>query len=393
MIVTSMCIVTRTTIRLYRYTVIQLYGCLGNIIIDKLVGANMTKIAIIGGQQSGKTTLASKLGKKGNVTDIAIYDFSKSGRTLVSIDATGYPKSIKPLITALNLSDIALLCIPPTGPDIHTGECIVALDMLGYRHGMVVLTMSDTSHHYALEEMEGSLRKIAAGTVLEDWEYVPVSTSTFDGMEELKERIFSIGEQAEQENAELNELSPRVVIDHVFNVTGIGCVILGMVMQGTIHSKDKMGVLPAGRQVEIRSIQMHDVDAKSAPAGARVGLALKNIQPKDVERGCVISNIEAVNTGFTLNCTLSKFAKRISVGDVLHLFVGLQTAPLRVERIVVDGEDVNHAAADSSPVVTLSGSKNVAYIESDRFILTNLDEKQRFVGYGFCKSAITELIR
>ena len=353
----------------------------------------MTKIAIIGGQQSGRTTLASKLGKKGNVTDIAIYDFSKSGRTLVSIDATGYPKSIKPLVTALNLSDIALLCIPPTGPDIHTGECIVALDMLGYRHGMVVLTRSDTSHHHALEELKGSLRKITAGTVLEDWECIPVSTSTFDGMEELKERIFSMGEQVDQENAELNELPPRVVIDHVFNVTGIGCVILGVVMQGTIHAKDRMNVLPVGRQVEIRSIQMHDVDAKSAPAGARVGLALKNVQPKDVERGFVISNNEVVTTDFTLNCTLSKFAKRISVGDMLHLFVGLQTAPLRVERIMVDGEDVDHAMAGSSCVVTLTGSKNVAYIGSDRFILTNLDEKQRFVGYGFCGSAIMESLR
>ncbi len=350
----------------------------------------MTKIAIIGGSQSGRTVLASKLGKKGNVTDIAIYDFSKSGKTLVSIDAIGYPKSVKPLITALNLSDIALLCIPPTGPDIHTGECIVALDLLGYKHGMVVLTMSDTSHHHALEDMTKSLRKIAAGTVLENWEYLAISTSTFDGMEELKGRIFSMGDQVDQENAELNELSPRVVIDHVFNVTGIGCVILGMVMQGTIHAKDKMGVLPVGRQAEVRSIQMHDVDTKSAPAGARVGLALKNVQPKDVERGCVISNIETVNTGFTLNCTLSKFAKRISVGDMLHLFVGLQTAPVRVEKIVVDGEDVDHATTGSSPVVTLSGSKNITYIESDRFILTNLDEKQRFVGYGFCGSTIPE---
>lgn len=353
----------------------------------------MTKIAIIGAQQSGRTTLASKLGKKGNVTDIAIYDFSKSGRTLVSIDATGYPKSIKPLVTALNLSDIALLCIPPSGPDIHTGECIVALDMLGYRHGMVVLTMSDTSHHHAIEEMLGSLRKITAGTVLEDWECIPVSTSTFDGMEELKERIFSMGEQVDLENAELNELPPRVVIDHVFNVTGIGCVILGVVMQGTIRAKDRMSVLPVGRQIEIRSIQMHDVDAKSAPAGARVGLALKNVQPKDVERGCVISNIEAINTDLTLNCTLSRFAKRVSVGDVLHLFVGLQNAPLRVKGIMVDGEEVNHAAAGSSPVVTLTGSKNVSYIESDRFILANLDEKQRFVGYGFCGPAITESLR
>jgi nicotinamide riboside kinase len=32
----------------------------------------MTKIAIIGGEQSGRTTLASKLGKKGNVSDVTI---------------------------------------------------------------------------------------------------------------------------------------------------------------------------------------------------------------------------------------------------------------------------------------------------------------------------------
>jgi len=365
----------------------------GNSTIVELAGIDMTKVAIIGGQQSGRTSLASKLGKKGNVTDITIYDFSKSGRTLVSIDATGYPKSIKPLITALNLSDIVILCIPPTGPDIHTGECIVALDMLGYQHGMMVLTRSDTSHHHALEEMKGSLQKITAGNVLEDWTCIPVSTSTFDGMEELKERLFSMGEQVDMENAELNELPPRVVIDHVFNVTGIGCVVLGVVVQGTVHAKDRMNVLPVGRQIEIRSIQMHDVDVKSAPAGARVGLALKNVQPKDVERGFVISNNDAVTTDFTLNCTLSQFAKHISVGDMLHLFVGLQNAPMRVERIVVDGEDVNHAASGSSCIVTLTGSKNIAYIESDRFILANLDEKQRFTGYDFCGPSFTESLR
>ncbi|MDK2832849.1 MAG: selenocysteine-specific elongation factor, partial [Methanolobus sp.] len=33
----------------------------------------MTKIAIIGSEKSGKTTLAGKLGKKGNVTDVTMY--------------------------------------------------------------------------------------------------------------------------------------------------------------------------------------------------------------------------------------------------------------------------------------------------------------------------------
>ncbi|VUT28050.1 MAG: Elongation factor 1-alpha [Candidatus Syntrophoarchaeum sp. GoM_oil] len=346
----------------------------------------MTKIAIIGSEKSGRTTLASKLGKKGNVSDITMYDFARSGTTLVSIDAKGYPKSIKPLITALNLADIALLCIPPGGLDAYAGECIVALDLLGYKHGIIVLTKSDTSYPQALDELKNNIKKITAGTALEDWEYIAVSTTTFEGMEELKEMISMIGEKVDAENAELNDLPPRVVIDHVFNVKGIGCVVLGMVLQGTINTKDKMIALPINRPVEIRSIQMHDVDVKSASTGSRVGLALKNIQPKDVERGCVISNEEIVAADFTLNCTLSKFTKEISIGDMLHLFTGLQSAPARLEKIIIDGEDVDHATPGSRCLLTLSGSKNIAYSRSDRFILANLDEKQRFVGYGVCNS-------
>jgi len=146
-----------------------------------------------------------------------------------------------------------------------------------------------------------------------------------------------------------------------------------------------MLMMPAEKPVEIRSIQLHDVDAKSAATGARVGLALKHIQPKDVERGDVISEAgnEIVGTGVTLNTTLSKFTKQITVGDVLHLFVGLQSAPARIEEIVVNGAGADTALPGSECATVLSGSKRIAYAESDRFILANLDEKQRFVGYGF----------
>ena len=59
---------------------------------------------------------------------------------MVFVDSHGYPKALKSLITALNISDIAVLCVPPDGLDrnnpasVHTGECIVALDLLGFKH-------------------------------------------------------------------------------------------------------------------------------------------------------------------------------------------------------------------------------------------------------------------
>ncbi|MGP8321262.1 MAG: elongation factor Tu [Methanosarcinaceae archaeon] len=345
----------------------------------------MTKIAIIGSEQSGRTTLASKLGKKGETADITMYDFAKSGRVLTTIDANGYPKAIKPLITALNLSDIALLCIPPTGLDASAGECVVALDLLGYKHGIFVLTKSDMSYPHAIDEMKSDIKKITAGTALSNWEYVSISTTSFEGMEELKEMIFFMGDIVDKELAQLNELSGRVVIDQFFNVTGIGCVVLGVVLQGTINVKDKTGIFPVNKHIEIRSIQLHDVDAKSAPTGSRVGLALKNIQSKELERGFVISEAEEVTDGLTLECTLSQFSKGFAVGDMLHIFTGLQSAPMRVENIKIDGSNTDSAAPASTCVVTFSGTKEVAYSKTDRFLLSNLDEKQRLIGYGFCQ--------
>ncbi|MDK2833741.1 MAG: selenocysteine-specific elongation factor [Methanolobus sp.] len=343
----------------------------------------MTKIAIIGSEKSGKTTLAGKLGKKGSVTDITMYDYAKNDRVLTTIDATGYPASVKSLLTALNLSDIALLCIPPQGLDPLAAECIIALDLLGYGHGIIVQTKADLSYPLAIEEMREKLRKITKGTALENWQYHTVSTTSFEGMEELKELIFSMGDKVDAEQRNLDSLPARVIIDQSFNVTGIGCVVLGVLSQGTIHAKDKLVAYPAKKELEIRSIQMHDVDVKTAPAGARVGLALKGVQSKDIDRGFVLSAQEDIVTDLTLECTLSQLAKEVTVGEMLHLYVGLQSAPVKVKNIKKDGQNAEKAKPGKKYVLELTGTKEIAYSKSDRFILANLDGKQRFIAFGY----------
>nr|WP_321496934.1 EF-Tu/IF-2/RF-3 family GTPase [uncultured Methanolobus sp.] len=343
----------------------------------------MTKIAIIGSEKSGKTTLAGKLGKKGNVTDVTMYDYAKNDSILTTIDATGYPVSVKPLITALNLSDIALLCIPPQGLDPQAAECIIALDLMQYKHGIVVLTKADSTYPFAVDELKAKLQKITTGTALENWDYMSISTtSSFEGMEELKELIFEMGAKVDEELRELDGLSPRIMIDQSFNVTGIGCVVLGVVEQGTINMKDKMLAYPTKKELEIRSIQMHDVDVKSAPAGARVGLALKGIQSKDIDRGFVVSKEETVTTNFVLSCRVSPLAKSFNVNDMLHLYVGLQSSPVRVVEINEAGNTVETAKPGKEYTLKLEGTKEISFIKTDRFILSNLDEKQRFIAYG-----------
>ncbi len=356
----------------------------------------MTNIAIIGTEKSGRTSLAANLGKKGTSSDITMYNNDKESLKMVFVDPHGYPKALKPLITTLNISDMAILCIPPDGlnkdnpASVHTGECIVALDLLGFKHGIIVLTRSDSTHIQAIDELKNKIKVVTAGTSLQDWDCISINTNKsaknpFEGIEDLKDRITEVSEKIEVEQTELNGLPARVFIDHAFNVTGKGCVVLGVVKQGITKDKDKTKIFPLDREIEIRSIQSHDVDIESAPTGTRVGMRLKNVQAKDIERGFIISDKEIVSTDYILECTISKFTRKIEISSMLHLFVGLQSEPVHVEEILVDGQEVKEAKPGSTYVLKLSGSKKVAYNKQDRFLLANLDLAQRFVAYGFSK--------
>ena len=340
----------------------------------------MANVSIIGSERSGRTSLAANLGKKGTESDITLYNFVKGNDIYSFVDAIGYPSSIKSLINAINLSDIALVCIPATGLNSQVGECIVALDLLGNKRGLFVITMADKSNPMALSELTEKIKAITKGTNLEKWESVPVSTTTFEGLETLKEKIFALAEEVKKTNAALNELPPRIMVDHFFNVTGIGTVVLGIVIQGTIKMHDQFTLFPVKRPAEIRSIQSNDVDMKTAPAGTRVGLALKGVQSKEFDRGYILSKDEGVASKFTLQCRLSKFTQPLGVGDSVHLFAGLQDMPATISSISIGGKDATQVQAGSECTVVIAAQKDIAYSKNDRFLIARLNNpKQRFV--------------
>ncbi len=343
----------------------------------------MVSIAIIGGEGSGRSSLAAKLGKKGNETDITMYDFAKGEQILTIIDPSGYPASPKPLMTALAMADIVLLCIPPKGMDAAAGECVIAIDLLGIKHGIVVQTMADMSNPYELQENANKFRAMLKDTTARDWDIMAVSTNTFEGMEELKEAINNLDAIIAAQHLQTADQPPRVMIDHSFNVKGIGSVVLGRVTRGTIHKHDKLTIYPIKREMEIRSIQMHDIDVASAPSGSRVGLALKGVQAKEVNRGHIISAEEVCSDDIELECNVSRFSPGLTVGSTLHVYVSLQSSPVKVSGITVDGQSVTEVTAGSQCRVHISIEEELAFSTEDTFILSDLNNpRQRFIAAG-----------
>lgn len=348
----------------------------------------MTNVAIIGDEKSGCTSLAGVLGKKGTESDIILFNDDRHEEKFVYVDAKAYPKSVKSLMSALNLSDMAILCIPPKGLTAHTGECIVALDLIGIKRGIVVVTMSDTSYAFAIDELKEKIKKITQGTVVQNWDIIAVNTNKsapvpFEGIENLKSMIAGISSEIQKEQRQKDTLSPRVVIDHFFNVTGIGIVILGKVLQGTIRTHDKIGLYPVNKKIDIRSIQMHDVDVKESHTGHRVGMGLKGLLERELERGFLLSDNETIATDINLECRLTPFLKQgIKKGDTMNMYVGLQSDAIHVLKITVDGCEKDSVRPGEICTVTIKTGKNIAFSSDDTFVLTNLSENQRFVASG-----------
>jgi selenocysteine-specific translation elongation factor len=249
----------------------------------------------------GKQDIASDFGKKGTVTDISLYDRKESDIIKTWVTPNGFPEKIQPLLQAINLAEFVVFFVDKL--DKFTGEQIIALDSLKKQKGIL-------SHSFEVDESKlGSMIK---GTVIENYAKVEP-----DKIKEEMDKIEPV----------IKEGPSEMVVDHCFDVKGVGTVILGKVTVDKIKQYDNLKLYPSGSDVLIKSIQMHDDPVTESTCPGRVGLAVKGVKPDDVGRGDIISqeNAVLVNSEIELEFTKSPFYKsEISEGQMCLVSVGLQ---------------------------------------------------------------------
>ncbi len=209
------------------------------------------------------------LGKKSSEHDIVYFSRLDSGDIYSIFVPKTYPEKIQSMLVAVNLADFVVLRIDNI--DWKLGEQIVVCNLLE-KPGLIF------AEDWVYEQVKPFLK----GTNLENWPQVAEEKSLWEKLRDWN--------PPEREGKE-------VWIDQAFKVKSVGTVVLGVVKAGNIAVHDKMMVWPAGKEVEVRSIQMQDKDQKEAGANARVGLALKNIEPEEIPRGSIMGdthNLESV---------------------------------------------------------------------------------------------------
>jgi elongation factor 1-alpha len=132
----------------------------------------------------------------------------------------------------------------------------------------------------------------------------------------------------------------RMYVDRTYSVTGVGAVASGTVNSGTVEAGDDLllGPMPDGsfREVEVRSIEMHYHRVDRAEAGRIVGIALKGVAEREVERGMVLLPADADPTPvreFEAEVVVLNHPTRIGTGyePVVHLETIGEAAVFRPE--------------------------------------------------------------
>ena len=249
----------------------------------------------------GKQETASEFGKKGTESDLTLYDRKESDIIKTWVIPNGFPEKIQPLFQAINLAEYVIFHVDKL--DKFTGEQIIALDSLKKEKGIL-------SHTFDVDESK--LNLMIKGTVVENYTRVE--------QDKIKEEMNTLESITNDNPAEL-------LIDHCFDVKGVGTVILGKVTNGTIKQYDNLKLYPHNIDVLIKSIQMHDDPVTESICPARVGLAVKGAKPDEVGRGDVISveNVVDIKTEIELDFEKSPFYKNeISENQGCLVSIGLQ---------------------------------------------------------------------
>jgi selenocysteine-specific elongation factor len=247
------------------------------------------------------------------------------GRRLSVIDVPGHERFVRTMVAGATGIDLFLLVIDAgEGARPQTLEHLAILRLLGIERGVVALTKID-----AVDGETADLVEEEAHELVPPAEVVRVSARTGEGLDELRA---ALGRAADSVEDTRTDKPTRLYVDRSFSLPGFGTVVTGTLWSGSVGAGDHLRLEPSGRDVRVRSVQVHDLDVQRAEAGQRVAVSLPGVERGDVRRGEALVEPGAYPTSYRLDVVLEELTS-IEDGERLQVHVGTAHAASRVIRV------------------------------------------------------------
>jgi selenocysteine-specific elongation factor len=312
---------------------------------------------------------------RGITIDLGFAHFQDGDVTYAFVDVPGHERFVKNMLAGATGIDVVLLVVAADeSVKPQTREHFEICRLLQVGGGIVALTKADLVDEDTIELVRLETRELVAGTFLDEAPIVPVSARTRSGLDELKGRLADL---VRERPARSVLGAARLPVDRVFSMKGFGTVVTGTLASGEIGVDQELAVLPKGRRVKVRGVQVHGRRHTRAVAGQRAAVNLGGVDLADIVRGETLAAPDTLDVTRRFDATLELVAntKPLRHGARVRFHQGTSEV---LGRVILIGP--RHGSSAQAATSSELGAGRSAYVRmrleapavltrGDRFIL------------------------
>jgi len=256
--------------------------------------------------------------RRGLTIDLGFAWTELGGRQLAFVDVPGHERFVANMLAGVGAVPAVVFVVAATeGWMPQSEEHLAALDALGVRHGLVVISKADLADPGpAIEQV----RERFSATSLDG---APIAIGT--DLERVRTELLALTDRLPAPDPDADV---RLWVDRCFTVRGAGTVVTGTLAAGTVRVRDEFE--HAGRRVTVRGLQSLGRSQTAVGAVARVALNLRGLDRHDIGRGDTVRTLGAWLDTAEIDVALRS-------ADTLHrqlvLHVGSAAMPVQVRQL------------------------------------------------------------
>ncbi len=295
------------------------------------------------------------------------------------IDVPGHEDFVRNMIAGVGSVDLALFVVAADdGWMPQSEEHLQILNYLRVQRAVVALTKSDLGE---IDGVTDQIRERLSGTPFSNASIVPTSVRRGTGIEKLVNTLVT---QLAKTEPQRDIGKPRLFIDRVFMLRGIGTIVTGTLIGGSLRRGQQIVVYPSNLETRIRSIQSHGNELELAQPGMRTAINLPDLRVDQINRGDVVTIRNRAAPSSTLIVRMEKLARlnrndndahALKNGSSIYMHHGASRVGGRI-RLRENGS----LKAGEEKIARLKLASPIFAFIGDRFVVRDSSERHTIAG-------------
>lgn len=249
------------------------------------------------------------------------------GPTVAFVDVPGHERFIGNMLAGVGPAPAVMMVVgADEGWRAQSAEHLAAVDALGLRHGLLVVTRSDLADP---DVATAQALEYIAQSSLGEVEAVQVSGRTGAGLDALREALTRLVSRLPRPRTDGRV---RLWVDRSFTIRGSGTVVTGTLTAGTLAVGDTLMV--GEKSLRIKGLQSLGQSVDRATAVSRLAVNLRGVTAQEIHRGMALVTPAVWALTTEVDARTSAVIRELPRHAVLHL--GSGAFPVRI-RALGDG--------------------------------------------------------